>query len=68
MDSGLGWLGERKAKARRLIRRGQISQTAAMRNVAGFPDPKWGGAWEGRKHDYDRTGVLKDDTIEASST
>jgi hypothetical protein len=33
MDSGMGWLGVRKAKGRQLLRRGAISQDAAKRHL-----------------------------------
>lgn len=41
-----------RAKARRLLRRGIVSRDAVKR----MP-----------RHDYDRTGVMKDDTIEGST-
>jgi hypothetical protein len=51
-----------KAKARRLLRRGQISQDAARKHMPGLV------IMIGRpRHDYDRTGVLKDDNIEGST-
>jgi hypothetical protein len=51
-------------KARRLLQRGAISREAAERHAPdliisiGMPRPK---------HDYRREGVVKDDTVEASS-
>jgi hypothetical protein len=51
-----------KAKVRRALRKGIVSGEAAERHVPGLV------IVIGRPHhDYDRTGMLKDDTIEGST-